>query len=321
MDYRTDYYILKKINKINKNKINTDLKIKDNKKKKFVIDVIYNNDKIILINNNLFNNLYNYNPCIVNDNTKLRLFYRVCYSKNFSLTNSIIKTVLLNTELIPINNTNIKLKIKIKNNFNNCEDPRAVFFNNFWFIVYTNGYYTFVAKLNKNMFTIYSHELIKPKNIIFHNTDGREKNWIPCIMNNKLYIIYSSNPNIIFEMEDKLSELIIKNIIIKDKIIKCNYGVIRGGAPPIKYNDLYDITFFHTRHHEIFYIGALLTDNLFNTIAITRIPIIKGNPVFFVCGAININDGWKISIGINDRNLGYLDISKDTLDPFFDYDL
>ena len=69
------------------------------------------------------------------------------------------------------------------------EDPRAIIFNNHYFVFYTDGLTIGVAKLDMNCETIYSHYLFCPDKTEFKHHDGREKNWIPFIQENQLLLL------------------------------------------------------------------------------------------------------------------------------------
>lgn len=57
-------------------------------------------------------------------------------------------------------------------------------------------------------------------------------------------------------------------------------------------------------------IGAYLTEET-QIIAITSQPIITGDRIVFPCGAVQNENGWTISMGINDMRIGILHVSKD----------
>jgi predicted GH43/DUF377 family glycosyl hydrolase len=69
------------------------------------------------------------------------------------------------------------------------------------------------------------------------------------------------------------------------------------------------IWFFHTLYQRKYRIGAYLTSGL-NVIAITPRPILSGENIVFPCGAIQYNRDFYISMGIQDKNVGILKVSR-----------
>jgi len=104
--------------------------------------------------------------------------------------------------------------------------------------------------------------------------------------------------------------------------LRCEYGNIRGGTPPILYEKNRYIWFFHTYLNKTYYIGAYMTDGFFKPILITP-PLLIGQPqpvfltdltikdnVVYPCGVIDLKDSYRISMGINDYKIAFLDIRK-----------
>jgi predicted GH43/DUF377 family glycosyl hydrolase len=293
--------------------------------------------------------LYNYNACIheIDDNL-YRMFYRCSsYSKAWR---DRIATCLLAEDMQVIADSN-----KYINGYSNwdestdsneyfqsmilykykdgehLEDPRAVLWNNNWYVFYTDGIKMGVAKLDYDCNTIYSHYLSLPNVKTSIDHDGREKNWIPFVSNGNMYIFYSSSPYTLLRCREFGNSLIIASSILQDYNLKWEYGDVRGGAPPCVYDSNHLIWFFHSANvfksrpfERIYTMGAYLTTNIypFRPVKITRIPLLAGIPgpineylkysnnVIFPCGAVKTNAGWKVSMGVHDANIGLLDVCE-----------
>lgn len=310
-------------------------------------------------------NIYYYNSCICKYQDKYRLFYRC--GKNPKTCEDRIATCLLTKELQVIPETNRYIdaftnleqsrlhgplkgknrdilyfypkeykhkKFVFKDN-HHAEDPRAIEFNNHWFVFYTDGLTIGVAKLHLDTCDlVYSHYLKPPSGSRYDHSDGREKNWIPAIANNELYILYSEEPRTFFYCKDELTKLTIVKPDILEYFVTWPYGIIRGSCPPISYDNDRLIWFFHSAKHVSFllstdntrkyFIGAYLTSKYypFEIESITTYPIFFGIPshiskennyqtnVVFPCGAVQEGDTFIISMGVNDFCIGHLRIDK-----------
>ena len=302
-------------------------------------------------------NLYFYSPCICEYTSEYyRLFYRV--STKTKWRNDKIATCLLTKELNVVVGTNKYLslhsvakesEVKTSENVRNMlpktyftfkdgehvEDPRAVIFNNAWFLLYTDGVHMGIAKLELDTCdTIYSHYLEKPENSNHLESDGREKNWIPFVAEDKLYILYSDIPRTIVTCIDSIDKLEYSDVNISDEITSWDYGAVRGGAPPCEYDKDTLIWFFHSQstypsyfrqnNVNVYMAGYYLTTNVFpyKVVAISKIPLIVGIPsnyvkdmffadcVAFAMGCVKISSGWRLSVHLNDCEIGILDVSE-----------
>lgn len=317
----------------------------------------YLNLKIIpnkeLIDPNINFYYYNSSICKIPETDNYRLFYRV--SKKPKGYDDRIATCVLNSNMDVINSSNKYLELysnwdeSVYKNFNfikmmnvykfkngyHIEDPRAILFNDNWFLLYTDGFNILVAKLKFDTCeTVYSHYIFKPNNLRHDESDGREKNWIPFVANNKLYILYSDNPRTIFECKDIDTELKIINVFYSDNtnLTIWNYGNIRGGTPPCEYDENHFIWFFHCQKQfnttiglkKVYMIGAYVSKNSypFDVVKISQLPLLIGIPaptsrivsyqdfVVYPCGAIKTKTGWTISMGIHDYNNGLLNVTE-----------
>lgn len=318
-------------------------------------------------------NLYYYNSCICEYKDGYRLFYRC--GKNPKTCEDKIATCLLTNKLQVIPNTNRyvnvfsnwqasrdagpdtldrhiryfysdtnTVKSFIYKDGTHVEDPRVVQFQGYWFLFYTDGLTVGVAKLDLDTCdVIYSHFLdVPPANIISKGSDGREKNWIPIVSNNELYLLYSDTPRTFIHCKDMGTKFFVEKYEKLNYIVLWKYGSIRGGCPPIYYDKTSLIWFFHsskeihysmpTPNNKIYYIGAYISSNVypFEIKQITKFPILFGPPsplrsgvsyqtnVVFPCGAVADGTNFLVSMGINDYCIGHLKVFRNDIvwEPF-----
>jgi hypothetical protein len=182
---------------------------------------------------------------------------------------------------------------------------------------------------------IYSHFLqVPPTHLLSKQFDGREKNWIPVVSNNELYLLYSDTPRTFIHCVDSKKSLILDSYEKLNFFVIWNYGSIRGGCPPIEYDQNTFIWFFHsskdfyssipTQNSKIYFIGAYLTSKAypFSIQQITQFPIFFGTPsplrnglhyqtnVVFPCGAVADGDSFLVSMGVNDYCIGHLRVFR-----------
>ena len=317
-------------------------------------------------------NLYYFNSCICKYNKQYRLFYRC--SKNPKSVSDRIATCLLTLDLKVIPGTNKYIdafsdwnesykaghtnkprqivytynckstgefvsKSYIYKNNEHVEDPRVIEYNNSWFLCYTDGLAVGVAKLHLDTCeTIYSHFLKSPpKKYIPDFNDGREKNWIMCVDKQRLFILYNDCPRTFMEYHDTGTELKCINIFKDNYSVTWPYGDVRGGCPPIKYDDSSLIWFFHSvkkmktivgDNKNVYIIGGYLTKNVYPFIVVRMLthPVLMGIPshvsedlylqdnVVYPCGAIALDSQtFLISMGINDYKIAHLKVTKSML--------
>jgi predicted GH43/DUF377 family glycosyl hydrolase len=314
-------------------------------------------------------NLYYYNSCICRYKDGFRLFYRC--GKNPKSCEDRIATCLLTSDLQVVPDTNIyinvfsnwqasrdsgpdtldrhiryyysdsddQVKSFIYKDGTHVEDPRVVEFMGHWFLFYTDGMTVGVAKLDLDTCdVIYSHFLdVPPSNIVGTDSDGREKNWIPIVSYDTLYLLYSDIPRTFIHCIDNGTNLSVKKYDKLNFNVTWKYGNIRGGCPPIEYDENSLIWFFHsskkvqfslqTPSDKIYFIGAYLTTKSypFSITQITQYPIFFGfsspilanrsyqTNVVFPCGAICEDDTFIISMGINDYQIGHLKCNKSNI--------
>lgn len=322
-------------------------------------DMKYLDNKSLIDSNT---NLYYYNSCICEYKDGYRLFYRC--GKNPKTCEDRIATCLLTKDLNVIPNTNKYVNVfsnwqssrdsgpdnlnrHIRYIYENndqksfiykdgehVEDPRVVEYNNSWIMLYTDGLTIGVAKLDLDTCdVIYSHFLNVPTTRS-EQFDGREKNWVPIVSQNQLYILYSDTPRTFIHCKDDLTHLSLGKYDRSNFLVTWSYGDIRGGCPPIEYDANSLIWFFHSAknvHYSMptmgvrtYFIGAYVTSKVypFEIKHITVFPIFFGqlspirkglsyqSNVVFPCGAINDNDDFIISMGINDYCIGHLKVFR-----------
>jgi predicted GH43/DUF377 family glycosyl hydrolase len=313
-------------------------------------------------------NLYYYNSCICKYKTGYRLFYRC--GKNPKTCEDRIATCLLTTnlEVLPTTNQYVDVfsnwqasrdagpntldrhiryyysesedvKSFVYKDNHHVEDPRVVEFQGYWFLFYTDGMTVGVAKLDLDTCdVIYSHFLnVPPSHIIGPDSDGREKNWIPIVSSNALYLLYSDTPRTFIHCKDEGTCLSIEKYDKLNFNVLWSYGTIRGGCPPIEYDENSLIWFFHsskkvyssmqTLNDKVYFIGAYLTTKNypFEIKQIATYPICFGFPspisqdrsyqtnVVFPCGAICEDDTFIVSMGVNDHQIGHLKFNKSNI--------
>jgi predicted GH43/DUF377 family glycosyl hydrolase len=262
------------------------------------------------------------NACIHKISTGYRLFFRSIHKK---YGDDKIYTCVLDDKYTVLSNSIKQLKLHsessmkktgFKNN-EHVEDPRVCLHNEHWFLCYTDGWEVGIAKLDYNTCdTVYSHYLEKPVNMLFKDGDGREKNWLPISSGDELHIWYSDRPRTFLIYKDKQDFAQLQSYFSTKQEITCNYGKISGGCCPVPYDENTQIWFFHTRENGNYRIGAYITNKL-RVIKILVSPIIIGQPIVFPCGAVQTDNGWMISMGVNDNRIGLLEVKREDLDKHF----
>jgi predicted GH43/DUF377 family glycosyl hydrolase len=132
---------------------------------------------------------------------------------------------------------------------------------------------------------------------------------MPHIVDDKIYILYSDKPRTFIIYSDIGTSLIFKSYYKTEQTVKCNYGSIRGGCPPVAYSEDEDIWFFHTNMTGKYYMGAYITKGDVVT-HITPKPVLTGAPIIFPCGVVKTEYGWLVSMGINDNEIGTCEIPR-----------
>jgi len=270
--------------------------------KQYPINTTYNLSDLEILDIPSGNPL-NYNACLVHD----RLFFR---SVKVIGEDDIMTCKIKNFKYVPGSKKTLSLISSFKNN-KHVEDPRVILHRGNYFVCYTDGYNIGIAKLDLDCNTIYSHYLNKPDEVKFEGGDGREKNWLPISNGDMIDFWYGDNPRTFLTYRDKGTSLEFYSYLKTYQRVKSNFGNIRGGCAPIDYDDSgIKIWFFHTLFEGKYRIGAYLTKGL-DIIKITPQPILTGDHIVFPCGAIQRDGDFYISMGIQDKTIGILKVSRD----------
>jgi len=236
-----------------------------------------------------------------------RIFFR---SVKIQGEDDIMTCKIENFKYVPGSIKTLSLTSRFNNN-KHVEDPRVILHNDHYFVCYTDGYNVGIAKLDLECNTIYSHYLKKPDEVKFEGGDGREKNWLPISNGEMIDFWYGDNPRTFLTYRDKGTSLEFYSYLKTYQRVKSNFGNIRGGCAPINYDDNgIKIWFFHTLFEGKYRIGAYLTRG-YDIIKITPKPILTGNHIVFPCGAIQRDRDFHISMGIQDKTIGILKVSRD----------
>jgi predicted GH43/DUF377 family glycosyl hydrolase len=160
---------------------------------------------------------------------------------------------------------------------------------------------------------------------------GQEKNWLFFEHNNRLYFIYQCSPTqTVCQLS---SDGVTVDNTYRTTSPSWSHGELRGGTQPLAYKGKW-LRFFHSLHRHgnnradwTYCIGALVMnpEPPFAITQISRFPVFTGDERFvpnwrywkpsvaIVYGAIAEDDGWKLSIGINDSYCGILNVKEKDL--------
>jgi predicted GH43/DUF377 family glycosyl hydrolase len=160
-----------------------------------------------------------------------------------------------------------------------------------------------------------------------------EKNHCPLVHDEVLNIVYRHN----WQMDDGVWQVVFTpsdKREMKTPGMRWPYGEIRGGTPPLPYQDRL-ISFFHSRlNNEMppvghrYYMGALLmkSGKEFEMLAVSKRPILRGSEiggdtsrfhfkpnVVIPYGAIEHEGGWLVSVGVNDSQCLLMKVKPENL--------
>jgi hypothetical protein len=141
-----------------------------------------------------------------------------------------------------------------------------------------------------------------------------EKNWIPFVLNNELYVIYRYTPIEVYKIKNN------KMILIVGNRQETNDFVIRGSTPLININDNY-VGLVHLEpikyNNKLYYEHKFIQLNSsFQLLDLSESFYIQKKGIEFACGFVYDNNELIISYGVSDRAGSYLKISKDVLNKF-----
>lgn len=153
------------------------------------------------------------------------------------------------------------------------------------------------------------------------DTGGRHnKNWVWFFHEDKLHVIYTSDPWHVIEFGSNWEEQTPHTI----GAVKWKHGLVRGGTPPVRVGE-YFYTFFHSSmpwrgRFRRYFMGVVAFEAKppFVPVLWSQAPLLIGSQndpwhqqkplVVFPCGALFENDRWLISLGINDLKSGWVEI-------------
>ncbi len=268
-----------------------------------------------------------YNPSIIRYRGKLVMSYR--------FHESTLKTKLAMAELDENFNV-ISRQVLDMDEEESCEDSRLfIFKGELWMNFVVSNWPQFpasqskIAKLSKPDKWRISDKLL----YWLPDRQTSEKNHLALPFDDVLHIVYHHNKfqdgalnQIIYTPSDKRE--------MKTPALRWPYGEIRGGTVPIPYKDKL-ISFFHssltneeppTPHR--YFCGAMLmkADMPFQMLAVSKRPILRGSEIggdatrfhfkkniIFCLGAIEHEDGWLVSCGINDSQCALVKINPENL--------
>lgn len=160
------------------------------------------------------------------------------------------------------------------------------------------------------------------------HVDGKHnKNLLWWFVDDKLHCLYTSDPWLVVEFGNKWED---QTEHFADGV-KWNYGIVRGGTPPVLVGDLY-YTFFHSSlpwrgRFRRYYMGAIAFESTppFKPVLWSHKPLLIGSQndpwhqkkplVVFPCGAVMENNTWLISLGVNDLKCAWVEIPHDDVIP------
>lgn len=224
------------------------------------------------------------------------------------------------------------------------EDPRAVFLGNrlfVFFVVIEKGVNSEILG-SSMMFEEFDLSVYPPlSKSSFRlplNPTGKaeladvrwEKNWVPFIAgNNLIALIYSHQPWTVLLLDVSCPTPVFINSLSSPGL-SWPYGEIRGGTPPVKWNEDQMITFFHSSQivgsRNVYMTGACVFDNTppFTPRQMTNEPLIIapyrstmqrfGWPVLgsvvFPLGLISDCNIFHLLCGIDDGEIGVISINR-----------
>lgn len=167
-----------------------------------------------------------------------------------------------------------------------------------------------------------------------NDNTAMEKNWVFYEQEGTLRVIYRSSPDVELLAVDQERVL---DVDTKSHSVWWKWGQFKGGTKPFKLSDGRTIRFFHSRLDNEprpmqwrYYVGAAVIDNG-NIVAVSKRPILKGSEhddmgatdkascshykpnVVFPTGAIQRDNKFYLSVGINDALCGVVMIEEKDL--------
>jgi predicted GH43/DUF377 family glycosyl hydrolase len=159
---------------------------------------------------------------------------------------------------------------------------------------------------------------------------GMEKNWLWFFHENRLHMVYKAEPHVVAEF-DSQCKFVREHKTGEDGKLKWEWGIIRGGTPPVRVGNEY-LTFFHSslstgdQYHRRYYMGAYTFEaqEPFRITRITPEPLLAGSwqdrwaknkpLVVFPCGSRLKNNTWLVTMGVNDLDCAWMEIPHPDLE-------
>lgn len=140
-----------------------------------------------------------------------------------------------------------------------------------------------------------------------------EKNWLPFIKNETLYVIYMIHPFTLYSVNhDDGSLTLIKQLKLTDK----NLDNIRGSATCIPYKDGWLATCHHVSNMCYLHRFIYFDDN-FDTLSISKPFYFEIKGIEFNAGMCNYDDGVILAVSIRDKDPKLLFINNSTINDLF----
>jgi len=194
----------------------------------------------------------------------------------------------------------------------------------------------FVGKLKVSEKNIRLEKPVKISYPMRDNHGPMDKNWVPFVKDNELYLIYSMSPFIVLKADLKTGICEEKTKKLQHYAWEHHFGEMRGGSPVAQIEKGEFLTFFHSsgffpvpgnsgKNQRYYLMGALLIDadneDKFEIKAMTEGPIVSEDlygpnnksGIIFVEGFIVHEKEIIISYGIADKKIGVAILDKEKL--------
>ena len=159
--------------------------------------------------------------------------------------------------------------------------------------------------------------------------DNWEKNWVPFVIDpTHVGLIYSHDPWYVLTLRIDGDAAPQFESVYQGPAVTWNYGTVRGGTPPVQYDDAHLITFFHaaeiigSRH--VYSVGACVFQarHPYTPLLVTPEPLIlapyrtgahrfgwrSAVSVVFPMGAERVADGYRLLCGRDDGEVAHFDV-------------
>jgi hypothetical protein len=143
------------------------------------------------------------------------------------------------------------------------------------------------------------------------NEMRHEKNWLPFIKNDILYVIYTLHPFVLYEVQQDTGDLIL---IKNQALTNLNLNNFRGSAPPVDYKNGYLMTAHQACQSVMNYFHRFIwIDQDFTTIKISFPFYFQLQGVEFNCGLALSDEGVMLTHSVWDNNSRLIVVDYDTV--------